>query len=153
MWKCAAGATSRPVNYEPKQHFELGEKLEQMDFEMAARMSGARFVVMKKQLARLERALAQLMLDIQTEKNGYTEHYVPFMVNDNAVFGTAQLPKFGEDLFKTTDGRWLIPTAEVSLTNTCAKAFLKKRTCRCASRPIRHASALRQGRRAAIRAA
>jgi seryl-tRNA synthetase len=113
-------------NYEPKQHFELGEKLGQMDFEVAARMSGARFVVMKKQLARLERALAQLMLDIQTEKNGYTEHYVPFMVNDNAVFGTAQLPKFGEDLFKTTDGRWLIPTAEVSLTNTVRESLLEE---------------------------
>ncbi|MFT3672230.1 serine--tRNA ligase [Aestuariivirga sp.] len=113
-------------NYAPKQHFELGEKLGQMDFEVAARMSGARFVVMKKQLARLERAIAQLMLDIQTEKNGYTEHYVPFMVNDNAVFGTAQLPKFGEDLFKTTDGRWLIPTAEVSLTNTVRESILEE---------------------------
>ena len=113
-------------NYAPKQHFELGEKLGQMDFEVAARMSGARFVVMKKQLARLERAIAQLMLDIQTERNGYTEHYVPFMVNDNAVFGTAQLPKFGEDLFKTTDGRWLIPTAEVSLTNTVRESILEE---------------------------
>ncbi len=111
-------------NYEPKQHFELGEKLGQMDFEVAARMSGARFVVMKKQLARLERAIAQLMLDIQTEKNGYTEHFVPFMVNDNAMYGTGQLPKFGEDLFKTTDGRWLIPTAEVSLTNTVRETIL-----------------------------
>ena len=113
-------------NYAPKQHFELGEKLGQMDFEVAARMSGARFVVMKKQLARLERAIAQLMLDIQTDKNGYTEHYVPFMVNDSAVFGTAQLPKFGEDLFKTTDGRWLIPTAEVSLTNTVRESILEE---------------------------
>jgi seryl-tRNA synthetase len=111
-------------NYEPKQHFELGEKLGQMDFEVAARISGARFVVMKKQLARLERAIAQLMLDMQTEKNGYTEHFVPFMVNDNAMYGTGQLPKFGEDLFKTTDGRWLIPTAEVSLTNTVRETIL-----------------------------
>ncbi len=115
-------------NYDPKQHFELGEKLGQMDFEVAARMSGARFVVMKKQLARLERAIAQLMLDIQTEKNGYTEHFVPFMVNDSAMYGTGQLPKFGEDLFKTTDGRWLIPTAEVSLTNTVRESILDEAT-------------------------
>ncbi len=120
---------SKPAfNYDPKQHFELGEKLGQMDFEVAARMSGARFVVMKKQLARLERAIAQLMLDIQTEKNGYTEHFVPFMVNDNAMYGTGQLPKFGEDLFKTTDGRWLIPTAEVSLTNTVRESILDEAT-------------------------
>jgi seryl-tRNA synthetase len=111
-------------NWEPKQHFELGEKLGQMDFEVAARMSGARFVVMKNQLARLERAIAQLMLDIQTEKNGYTEHFVPYMVNDAAMYGTGQLPKFGDDLFKTTDGRWLIPTAEVSLTNTVRETVL-----------------------------
>ena len=111
-------------NYEAKQHFELGEKLAQMDFEVAARMSGARFVVMKKQLARLERAIAQFMLDMQTDKNGYTEHYVPFMVNDAAMYGTGQLPKFGEDLFRTTDGRWLIPTAEVSLTNTVRETIL-----------------------------
>ena len=119
-------------NYEPKQHFELGEKLAQMDFEVAARMSGARFVVMKKQLARLERAIAQFMLDLQTDKNGYTEHYVPFMVNDAAMYGTGQLPKFGEDLFRTTDGRWLIPTAEVSLTNTVREMILDE-----ASLPMR----------------
>lgn len=111
-------------NWEPKQHFELGEQLGQMDFETAAKMSGARFTVMKKQLARLERAIAQLMLDTQTEKNGYTEHFVPFMVNDVAMYGTGQLPKFADDLFKTTDGRWLIPTAEVSLTNTVRETIL-----------------------------
>lgn len=116
---------SRPgFNWEPKQHFELGEQLGQMDFETAAKMSGARFTVMKKQLARLERAIAQLMLDTQTEKNGYTEHFVPFMVNDAAMYGTGQLPKFADDLFKTTDGRWLIPTAEVSLTNTVRETIL-----------------------------
>lgn len=111
-------------NWEPKQHFELGEILGQMDFETAAKMSGARFTVMKKQLARLERAIAQLMLDTQTEKNGYIEHFVPFMVNDAAMYGTGQLPKFADDLFKTTDGRWLIPTAEVSLTNTVRETIL-----------------------------
>ena len=111
-------------NWEPRQHFELGEILGQMDFETAAKMSGARFTVMKKQLARLERAIAQLMLDTQTEKNGYIEHFVPFMVNDAAMYGTGQLPKFADDLFKTTDGRWLIPTAEVSLTNTVRETIL-----------------------------
>jgi seryl-tRNA synthetase len=113
-------------NWEPKQHFELGEKLGQMDFEAAAKMSGARFVVMKKQLARLERALAQFMLDIQTERNGYTECFVPLLVNDKAMFGTAQLPKFAGDQFRTTDGRWLIPTAEVSLTNTVRESILEE---------------------------
>jgi seryl-tRNA synthetase len=104
-------------NFEPRQHFDVGETLKMMDFETAAKISGARFVVTKGPLAKLERALAQYMLDTQTEKNGYTEHNVPLMVNDASVFGTGQLPKFAEDLFKTTDGRWLIPTAEVSLTN------------------------------------
>ncbi len=103
--------------YEPRQHFDIGEWLGLMDFEAAAKLSGARFVVMRGQLARLERALAQFMLDQQTGSNGYTEHYVPYMVNDASVFGTNQLPKFAEDLFRTTDGRWLIPTAEVPLTN------------------------------------
>ncbi|WP_373504934.1 serine--tRNA ligase [Aestuariivirga sp.] len=109
--------TAPAFAYEPRQHFDIGEWLGLMDFETAAKIAGARFVVMKGQLARLERALAQFMLDHQTGTNGYTEHYVPFMVNDSAVFGTNQLPKFAEDLFRTTDGRWLIPTAEVSLTN------------------------------------
>jgi seryl-tRNA synthetase len=103
--------------YEARQHFDIGEWLGLMDFESAAKIAGARFVVLRGQLARLERALAQFMLDLQTGTNGYTEHYVPYMVNDAAVFGTGQLPKFAEDLFRTTDGRWLIPTAEVSLTN------------------------------------
>jgi seryl-tRNA synthetase len=112
------------MNFKPKQHFELGEALGQMDFEAAARMSGARFTLLRNDLARLERALAQLMLDIQTEKNGYTECSVPLLVNDNAVYGTNQLPKFAEDLFRTTDGRWLIPTAEVSLTNSVREQVL-----------------------------
>jgi seryl-tRNA synthetase len=101
----------------PKDHVDLGEALGLMDFEAAARMSGARFVVLKGQLARLERALAQFMLDLQTSEHGYTEVSPPVMVRDEAVFGTGQLPKFAEDLFRTGDGRWLIPTAEVSLTN------------------------------------
>src|SRR5262249_29477917 len=88
-----------------------------MDFEAAARMSGARFVVLKAGLARLERAIAQFMLDVQTQEHGFLEVSPPLLVRDEAVFGTAQLPKFADDLFRTADGRWLIPTAEVSLTN------------------------------------
>jgi seryl-tRNA synthetase len=110
-----------------RQHFELGEDLRLMDFDAAAKMSGARFVVMKGALARMERALAQFMLDLHTTENGYTEHYVPLMVRDEAMFGTGQLPKFAEDLFATTDGRWLIPTAEVSLTNIVREEILEER--------------------------
>jgi seryl-tRNA synthetase len=115
------------LNFEARQHFDIGEWLGLMDFEAAARISGARFVVMKGQLARLERALAQFMLDHQTGRNGYTEHYVPYMVNDNAMYGTGQLPKFADDLFRTTDGRWLIPTAEVSLTNLVRETTLEEK--------------------------
>ena len=102
---------------EPKDHVELGEKVGLMDFEAAARMSGARFVMLMGPLAKLERALGQFMLDMQTREHGYLEVSPPLLVRDEAVFGTGQLPKFAEDLFRTTDGRWLIPTAEVSLTN------------------------------------
>jgi seryl-tRNA synthetase len=101
----------------PKNHADLGEALGLMDFEAAARMSGSRFVVLKGQLARLERALGQFMLDLQTQEHGYLEVAPPLLVRDEAAFGTGQLPKFAEDLFHTTEGRWLIPTAEVSLTN------------------------------------
>ncbi|MGQ3018803.1 serine--tRNA ligase [Phenylobacterium sp.] len=101
----------------PKDHVDLGETLGLMDFEAAARMSGSRFVVLKGQLARLERALGQFMLDLQAREHGYLEVSPPLLVRDEAVFGTGQLPKFAEDLFHTEDGRWLIPTAEVSLTN------------------------------------
>jgi seryl-tRNA synthetase len=100
-----------------KDHVDLGGALGMMDFEAAARMSGSRFVVLKGQLARLERALGQFMLDFQTQENGYTEVAPPLLVRDQAVFGVGQLPKFEEDLFHTTDGRWLISTAEVALTN------------------------------------
>ncbi|OYX48395.1 MAG: serine--tRNA ligase [Alphaproteobacteria bacterium 32-64-14] len=91
----------RKFNYAPKDHADIGEKLGMMDFEAAARMSGARFVVLRGQLARLERALTQLMLDIQTGENGYVEHATPLLVRDHAMFGTGQLPKFAEDLFST----------------------------------------------------
>ena len=101
----------------PKDHQTLGEAMGLMDFEAAARMSGARFVVLKGELARLERALGQFMLDLQTSEHGYTEVNPPLLVNDAAAYGTDKLPKFAEDLFQTTDGRWLIPTAEVPLTS------------------------------------
>ena len=107
----------RKFNYAPRDHADIGEKLGMMDFEAAARMSGARFVVLRGQLARMERALAAFMLDVQTGENGYVEHAAPLMVRDEAAFGTGQLPKFTEDLFRTNTGHWLIPTAEVSLTN------------------------------------
>ncbi|TDW63194.1 seryl-tRNA synthetase [Novosphingobium sp. PhB55] len=102
--------------FEPKEHADLGPALG-LDFETGAKISGARFTFLKGQMARLHRALAQFMLDTQTASNGYMECIVPLLVKDEAVFGTGQLPKFSEDLFRTTDGRWLIPTAEVSLTN------------------------------------
>jgi len=110
----------RNFEFAPKQHFELGEALGLMDFSAAAKIAGSRFTVLKGPLARLERALGQFMLDVHTTEHGYTETAVPLLVNDAAMFGTGQLPKFAEDLFKTTDGRWLIPTAEVSLTNLVA---------------------------------
>ena len=100
-----------------KDHQTLGEALGLMDFEAAARMSGSRFVVLKGQLARLERALGQFMLDLQTREHGYPEVAPPLLVNDAAAYGTDKLPKFAGDLFATTDGRWLIPTAEVPLTS------------------------------------
>lgn len=101
----------------PKDHVDLGEGVGLVDFEAAARMSGARFVVLKGQIARLERAIGQFMLDLQTREHGYTEVSPPLLVNDAAAYGTDKLPKFADDLFKTTDGRWLIPTAEVPLTS------------------------------------
>ncbi|WP_072385217.1 serine--tRNA ligase [Hyphomicrobium sp. CS1BSMeth3] len=119
----------------PKQHFEIGEALGLMDFEAAARMSGARFVVLKGQLARLERALAMFMLDIHTGEFGYTECQVPLLVRDQAMYGTAQLPKFEEDLFQTTGENrfWLIPTAEVSLTNLAREQIIDE-----AALPLRY---------------
>jgi seryl-tRNA synthetase len=110
----------RSFNFSARQHFELGEALGMMDFATAAKLAGARFTVLRGKLARMERALAQFMLDFHTEERGYVETIVPSLVNEATAYGTAQLPKFEEDLFKTTDGRYLIPTAEVPLTNTVA---------------------------------
>lgn len=98
------------------EHFDLGESLKMMNFELATRMSGSRFTILSGSLARLERALGQFMLDLHTTEHGYTETQVPLLVNDRAAWGTDKLPKFADDLFKTTDGRWLIPTGEVPLT-------------------------------------
>jgi seryl-tRNA synthetase len=116
--------TPRAFNFTPKEHSDLGPALGLMDFDQAAVMSGARFVVLKGALARLERAIAQFMLDTHTAVNGYTEVNPPLLVRDVALLGTGQLPKFGADLFQTTEGHYLIPTAEVSLTNLAAERIL-----------------------------
>lgn len=112
--------------FTPRQHFEIGEGLGLMDFETAAKLSGSRFVVLKGALARLERALAAFMLDLHTTAFGYQEVNPPFLVKDEAAFGTAQLPKFAEDLFRTTNGYWLIPTAEMPLTNLVRESVVEE---------------------------
>lgn len=114
----------KKLNSKTPEHYDIGEALGMMDFEVAGKMSGSRFVLMKSSLARMERALAQLMLDTHTMEHGYTEVSPPLLVRDNAVYGTNQLPKFAEDLFRTTTGHWLIPTAEVSLTNMVAESIV-----------------------------
>ncbi len=113
-------------NFEPKDHVALGEALGMMDFERAAKMSGARFVILKDKLARLERALAQFMLDIHTQEFGYTEVQPPLLIRDNAMFGTGQLPKFAEDAFRTTNDYWLISTSEIALANIHADEILSE---------------------------
>ena len=110
----------RRFDFAPSQHFELGEALGMMDFEAAAKLSGSRFVVLRGALARLERALGQFMLDLHTREHGYAEHAVPLLVGEAAMYGTDKLPKFADQSFATTDGRWLIPTAEVPLTSLVA---------------------------------
>ena len=115
--------TPRGFDFEPRDHADFGPALG-LDFEGAAAMSGARFAALRGGMARLHRALAQFMLDTQTTQNGYEEVNPPLLVRDEALFGTGQLPKFAEDLFHTTDGRWLIPTAEVSLTNLVREQIL-----------------------------
>jgi seryl-tRNA synthetase len=121
--------------FAPKQHFELGEALGGMDFATAAKLAGSRFTVLRGHLARLERAIGQWMLNLHVDEHGYTETVVPLLVNDASMYGTGQLPKFAEDLFRTTDGRWLIPTAEVPLTNTVRDEILPE-----AGLPIRLAA-------------
>lgn len=122
------------MNFEPKEHFDLGEALGLMDFETAAKLSGARFSVLKGPLARLERAIGNFMVDLHTSEFGYTEVMPPLMVRDEAMFGTAQLPKFEDDQFATFKGLsrddqekyWLIPTAEVPLTNLVRETILSE---------------------------
>jgi seryl-tRNA synthetase len=113
-------------DFAPLSHEAIGERLGMMDFARAGRLSGSRFVVLRGALARLERALGQFMLDLHTTEFGYNEVSPPLLVRDDAVFGTGQLPKFAEDLFQTTDGYWLIPTAEVPLTNLVADEILEE---------------------------
>ena len=108
-------------SFKPASHFTIGEKLQLMDFETAAQISGSRFVIMKGALAKLERALANFMIDILTEKYGYEEISVPLLVNEQTLLGSGQLPKFAADLFKTTENKWLIPTGEVPLVNLMAQ--------------------------------
>ena len=119
--------------FEPRDHVALGEALGLMDFQRSARMSGARFVILSGALARLERALTTFMMDLQTGEHGYQEVSPPALVRETALYGTGQLPKFAEDLFRTTDGRWLIPTAEVPLTNLVADEIQDR-----ASLPLRY---------------
>ncbi|MBW7849270.1 MAG: serine--tRNA ligase [Rhodospirillales bacterium] len=125
----------RTFDFTPRQHDEIGAELGMMDFERAAKLSGARFVILTGALARLERALASFMLDLQTREHGYIETNPPMLVRDTALFGTGQLPKFGDDLFRTVQGHWLIPTAEVPLTNIVADEILDE-----AALPIRRAA-------------
>ncbi|AXY21364.1 Serine--tRNA ligase [Komagataeibacter saccharivorans] len=116
--------TPKEFAFTPREHYELGEALGMMDFETASRLSGTRFVVLRGQLARLERALGQYMLDLHTGSNGYEETAVPVLVNSEAMYGTDKLPKFADQSFRTEDGRWLIPTAEVPLTATVSGQIL-----------------------------
>lgn len=118
----------KPIfSFEPKQHFEIGEAMGLMNFEEAAKISGARFVVLKGDLARLERALGSFMLDIHTQEYGYLEVSPPHMVRTQSMYGAGQLPKFADDAFVTTNNYWLIPTAEVPLTNLVAEDILNEK--------------------------
>jgi seryl-tRNA synthetase len=118
----------RNFDFDPKEHFDIGETLGMMDFERAVKVSGSRFVILTGALARLERAIAAFMLDTHTQENGYTEVNPPALVNDDTMYGTGQLPKFSEDLFRTEEGYWLIPTAEVPLTNITRGEILENET-------------------------
>lgn len=120
--------TPPAFEFAPKEHWELGEAMGCMDFEVAAKLSGSRFVVLKGALVRLHRALAQFMLDTHGDENGLTEIWTPVLVRDEAMRGTGQLPKFAEDSYQTTNGWWLIPTAEVTLTNLAAQEIADANT-------------------------
>ncbi|MBI28857.1 MAG: Serine--tRNA ligase [Alphaproteobacteria bacterium MarineAlpha5_Bin11] len=117
---------TKEFNFKVKTHYEIGEDLGLMDFETASNISGSRFVILKGILSKLERAIAQLMLDIHTQKNGYTEINTPVIVKSHSLYGTGQLPKFEEDLFTVSDSLWLIPTAEVTLTNLVREKIINE---------------------------
>lgn len=123
----AVWGTPKQFSFTPKQHFEIGEDLGLMDFETAAKMSGTRFVITRAQMARLERALGQFMLDLHTTEHGYTEINPPLLVKDQTMFGTAQLPKFADDQFRVLPDYWLIPTAEVPMTNIVREAIVDEK--------------------------
>ena len=125
----------RDLGFPARQHYELGEALGMMDFETAGKIAGSRFTILRGPLARMERALGQFMIDLHTSEHGCEEVAVPLLVNSAAVYGTNQLPKFEEDLFRTTDGRWLIPTAEVPLTNMASGEIIPE-----ARLPLRYAA-------------
>ena len=125
----------KAFSFTPKEHFDLGEALGMMDFERAAKMSGARFVVLMSGLARLERALGQYMLDTLTQEHGFTEVLTPALVRETSLYGTGQFPKFKDDVFKTDSDHWLIPTAEVTLTNMHRDEILEEEAL-----PIRYAA-------------
>jgi len=115
----------KTFDFKPLSHDEIGESLDLIDFETATELSGSRFSILKKDLAKLERALVNFMLDIHTEENGYDEYNVPILVNTKAMHGTGQLPKFRDDQFQTNNDLWLIPTGEVPLTNMVANKITK----------------------------
>jgi seryl-tRNA synthetase len=118
--------TPRSFDFPPREHFEIAGVKPGMDFETAAKLSGSRFVLLRGAVARIHRALAQFMLDLHTTEHGLTEAITPVLVKDEAMVGTNQLPKFAEDSYRTTNGWWLIPTSEVTLTNTVAGAILEE---------------------------
>jgi seryl-tRNA synthetase len=118
--------TPKEFDFDPIEHYELGANLGMMDFERAVKIAGARFVLLFSDLARMERSLANFMLDIHTKEHGYTEVYVPLILGQNAMYGVGQLPKFEEDVFKTTMGSYLIPTSEASLTNIHGDELLQE---------------------------
>ena len=122
----------RALDFEPREHFEIAGVKAGLDFETAAKLSGSRFVVMRGAVARVHRALSQFMLDVHTTENGLTEMITPVLVREEAMYGTNQLPKFAEDSYQTTNGWWLIPTSEVTLTNTVRESILDE-----AALPIR----------------
>jgi len=116
--------TPRAFDFAPREHFDIPGAKPGLDFETAAKLSGSRFVVLRGALTRIHRALAQLMLDMHVDEHGLSETWTPVLVKEDAMYGTNQLPKFAEDSYQTTNGWWLIPTSEVTLTNTVAGAIL-----------------------------